>query len=231
MATMDFFLEPNNLENATFVSPSGDACYTITTSDLPGERGRTSQLQRMLGSSTRTEECSDLKRQAVDCVLFVADVDWKSKRRPTPTTIRSHAIGGSATTTNVETTNAVELDECPVLEASAFLYKRKRFSSSRYFQDGEETYRWKFKRHCYQLTHKNSNTEIARYTIAPVTEGSFKGEKTLQLTVQPTQYQVNIDLIVLSLIILERKRRERGGDGTKLTVDEEPQGEGCADGE
>lgn len=49
------------------------------------------------------------------------------------------------------------------------------------------------------------------------------------LRIQPL-CTVDIDLIVISFVIMEKNRRDHDGDGSKLTPhDEDPQGEGCAD--
>lgn len=82
---------------------------------------------------------------------------------------------------------------------------------------------------CFQLTCSDTNKEVARYTYALSEEGLFAGEKKTVLRIQPL-CTVDIDLVVISFVIMEKNRRDRDGDGSKLTPhDEDPQGEGCAD--
>lgn len=68
--------------------------------------------------------------------------------------------------------------------------------------------------------------EVARYTVAVNREGLFAGEKKTSLRIQPCS--VDIDLIVLSFVIMEQKRRDKAGDFTGQTLhDEDPQGDGA----
>jgi hypothetical protein len=52
-------------------------------------------------------------------------------------------------------------------------------------------------------------------------EGLFAGEKKSRICIQPCS--VDIDLVVLSFVILEKKKRDHAGDGTKrCPYDEDP---------
>ena len=86
-----------------------------------------------------------------------------------------------------------------------------------------------FKKH-FQLTCCDTRTEIARFTTVKCPEGLFAGEWKSVLQLNPCS--VDIDLIVLTFIIIEKKRRERDGDPVHLTPhDEDPLGEGGGSGE
>jgi hypothetical protein len=53
----------------------------------------------------------------------------------------------------------------------------------------------------------------------------FRGERKARLEVQESS--LDLDLVVLSLLIMEKKRQDHAGDGTKLTDhDEDPTGDG-----
>jgi hypothetical protein len=86
-----------------------------------------------------------------------------------------------------------------------------------------------FLTHCdcldVQLTHNETNEEVARFIQELIAEGIFAGERKSCLRIQPCS--VDLDLIVLSCLIMEKKRRDHAGDGTTLAAhDEDPQGDG-----
>lgn len=66
---------------------------------------------------------------------------------------------------------------------------------------------------------------IATSSWTTVAEGVFAGDKRQVLRIQPCS--IDIDLIVLTFIIMETKRREQDGYADKYdaTRDEEPQGD------
>ncbi|ESK94247.1 box-containing protein [Moniliophthora roreri MCA 2997] len=126
--------------------------------------------------------------------------------------------------------------------ATDFLYKKGQFSSSRYFlgSDGIE-YRWKFVKGvgCV-LTRSSTNEEIARYAYAQTDEGLYAGERKSRLRIHPFtstteagSRELDIDLIIISFLIMEKKRRDHKGLGSGLMEqdhDEDPQGDGGGDG-
>ncbi|KAF5379892.1 hypothetical protein D9757_007194 [Collybiopsis confluens] len=114
--------------------------------------------------------------------------------------------------------------------ASDFLYKRNQFSSSRYFlgDDGIE-YRWKFVRGVGALIRVDSKEEIARYSFTLSNEGLYAGERKSRLNIQPCS--VDLDLVVVSFLIMLKKRREKiGVANLDCAHDEDPQGDGGGDG-
>ncbi|KAJ3886686.1 MAG: TonB box-containing protein [Lentinula lateritia] len=147
---------------------------------------------------------------------IVAEIDWGNWDRPT--VVRSCPL--------------VRAKSVSVL-ASEFLYKKHRFSSSRYFV-GDDTieYRWKFVKGvgCV-LMRDDTKEEVACYSFAISKEGLYAGEKKSRLTIQPCS--VELDLIVVSFLIMLKKRREKvgpAGDFALCAHDEDPQGDGGGDG-
>ncbi|KAF9025161.1 hypothetical protein BDZ89DRAFT_1183815 [Hymenopellis radicata] len=145
----------------------------------------------------------------------VAEIQWRNW--DTTTTVRSPQLPGLG-----------GIGTC----ASEFLYRHGRgvlsSSSTRYFiaQDGRE-YRWKIDRHsgCI-LTPSGSSEQLGYYTCAPTAAGLFAGERKARIRIQPG-CGVDYDLVVLTFIIMETKRRERMGDA--MARDEDPQGDGAGD--
>ncbi|KAI0320304.1 hypothetical protein OF83DRAFT_1053322 [Amylostereum chailletii] len=101
------------------------------------------------------------------------------------------------------------------------------FARSRSFtgQDMEE-YKWKFVRTCgHELIHIPSGAVKALYNPFPefVPAGLFKGRALTSLTIHPT-CTLNMDIVVLTLIIVEKKRRDILCDPTATAPehDEDP---------
>ncbi|KAK2460636.1 hypothetical protein APHAL10511_007106 [Amanita phalloides] len=153
---------------------------------------------------------SILQRPA-DCEeeSIVAEIEWR--HWDSPSKIRSPLFGMHVA--------GVLLD--------SFLFRKRRFGHSRYFvgNDGLE-YKWKLEKGLgLVLTQVDTLKEIAHYSRGFVEEGLFAHEKRAMLRIQPSS--LDIDLIILSFLIFAKKRRDRGGDGTKLTAhDDDPQGDG-----
>lgn len=72
-----------------------------------------------------------------------------------------------------------------------------------------------------KLTRCDTGAEVARYSYEVNEEGLFAGEKKSRIRIQPCS--VDMDLVVLSFVIVEKKRRDHAGDGTKRSpYDEDP---------
>ncbi|KAG6850418.1 hypothetical protein H0H93_013643 [Arthromyces matolae] len=79
------------------------------------------------------------------------------------------------------------------------------------------------------LTSVHDNKEVAKYTIGNRVEGSFVGEKKSFLKIQPCS--LDLDLLILSFAVMEKKRRDRSSDlGSIVPHEDEAQDEGIADG-
>ncbi len=81
-----------------------------------------------------------------------------------------------------------------------------------------------------QLSQLKSGQKVARFGQELVKEGFFKGERKWCLHIEPTM--LDIDIIVLTFIIMEKRRRDRVAaecmrDGDR---DEDPAEGGCEGG-
>ncbi|EJF62655.1 hypothetical protein DICSQDRAFT_146329 [Dichomitus squalens LYAD-421 SS1] len=189
---MRLYFVPNDPERTTLMSANGVIHYQVTTV----------KARRFTPAILR------IKRPAIDANedTCVAEVKWKRGFRAHPV-VRSHIFDG-------------EMQE---LQVRHFLYKVGRlFSPTRYFLGSDdEEYRWKpLKDTGHVLTHVSSSREVARFVQETVTEGFFQGEKKWCLFIQPTN--LDIDMIVVSFIIMEKRRRDRiAAEGMKTKNQDE----------
>ncbi|KAJ3781943.1 TonB box-containing protein [Lentinula aff. detonsa] len=198
---MDLFLIPNNPENCALVSINGVAHYQVSTAKTSHSQ-RVSKIQR----PAESEEDS-----------IVAEINWGNWDQPT--VVRSCPV--------IRAKSAVE----DGVLASDFLYKKYQFSSSRYFLgDDRIEYRWKFVKGVgFVLTRGDTKEQIACYSFALSKEGLYAGERKSRLLIQPCS--VELDLVVISFLIMLRKRREKTGTNILLCAhDMDPQGDGGGDG-
>lgn len=81
-----------------------------------------------------------------------------------------------------------------------------------------------------QLSRLDTGAEVARFTQEPVSEGFFRGERKWCLQIQPTT--LDIDMVVLTFIIMEKRRRDCvAAEAMKGPHDEDvPEGGGCEAG-
>jgi len=202
---MDLYLVPNNPENTVLVSVNGVAHYQIRT--LKPKHGPHLTLIQRPADSTEDS--------------IVAEVEWRHWDKPT--IFRSPLLSGVGQSIGTQGVGVL---------ASHYLHKRRKFSSLRYFiGDDAMEYCWKtLKGLGCILTCCDTRTEIARFTTVRCHEGLFAGEWKSVLQLNPCS--VDIDLIVLTFLIIEKKRRERDGDPIHLTPhDEDPLGDGGGSGE
>ena len=64
-----------------------------------------------------------------------------------------------------------------------------------------------------QLTHRVTKEEIARYTHDVVREGFFCGERKWGLRIRPST--LDVDFIVLTFIVLEKRRRDKATEDSR----------------
>ena len=64
-----------------------------------------------------------------------------------------------------------------------------------------------------------TGAEVARYTRGLVEEGFFAGQKKWFLRIRPSS--LSIDIIILTFVIMEKKRRDRVADPTAVSDDRE----------
>ena len=245
---MELFLVPNNPERTVLVSPNGVAHYQVTTSKpkLFGAPG-VSRIKR----PAETEEDS-----------IVAEIEWKAWGTHTvvrsallPGAVRSESDGCSCLAAREFLYKRHPFSSCVALFKifSFRAHPNVGSSSSRYFLgNDDQEYRWKAVDKgdmvvrtfpfsplpmglrtgpsLLQLTHSDTRQEVARIVHCLTGQGLFEGERKCCLRVQPCS--VDIDLVVLSCLLMEKKRRDRAGDGTTLAAhDEDPQGDGGAGAE
>ncbi|KAG6918024.1 hypothetical protein DXG01_016876 [Tephrocybe rancida] len=203
---MDLILRQNNPQKTALISPNGIVHYEITTTKT--------------GTSRETHDVFLSKIMHPTDESVAGEIEWGDCF--TPTFVRYplfNGLGGQMGKMGFGMT------------ARTFLYKRKRFSDSRYFLDSNGLeYKWKTQKGvgCV-LTSVHDDKEVAKYTIGSRLEGSFAGEKKTFLRIQPCS--LDLDLLVLSFTIMEKKRRERAGDLPSLVPHEDDvQGDGAADG-
>ncbi|PFH52472.1 hypothetical protein AMATHDRAFT_2195 [Amanita thiersii Skay4041] len=203
---MDLYFTHEDPTNTVLVSANGVAHYQIRTNS---GKPKISVLQR----PAETEEES-----------LVAEIEWR--RWDAPTVVRSPLLGGGLSGELMGTTGGFGFG----VLLSRFLVRKSRFGRSRYFVGNDKhEYRWK----CVKgvgllLTHVGTNEEVACFSRAFAEEGLFAGEKRAVLHIHPTT--LDIDLIILTFLIMEKKRRDRSGDGTRAPYDEDPLGDGCMSG-
>ncbi|EKM55947.1 uncharacterized protein PHACADRAFT_256916 [Phanerochaete carnosa HHB-10118-sp] len=189
---MNLYLIPNDPEQTTLVSANGVAQYRVLTSKAGALRSP---------AVTRITRPADSAANA-----GVAEVEWR--RWGAHPVVRTHVFDGEAQT----------------LEVRELLYKLgSTFSTARYFlgNDNEE-YRWKYaKGSGYVLSLRSTGEEVARHTAELVKEGYFKGERQWVLKIRPG-CDLDIDIIVLTFVILEKRRRDKLAKQSSEEHGEEP---------
>ena len=80
-----------------------------------------------------------------------------------------------------------------------------------------------------QLTLSGKNEELAKYVYTSTHEGLYAGERKTRLRIQPL-CSLDLDLVVISFIVMEKKRMDHVGQDARLEHDEDPAGDGAGDG-
>ncbi|KAF5358510.1 hypothetical protein D9756_001965 [Leucocoprinus leucothites] len=180
---MNLYLVPDNPENTTFVSANGTAHFRVTTMSSP--EGSVTYLQRP------SENLED---------GLLAEI--RTARGKKATIVASSLLEGAAYPNRD--------NESQGFDASLFLHRKGRFdASSRYFtgNDGAE-YRWKYQKSLgWTLTQCSTGEEIAQQVRWFSEEGVFAGQERSALRINPCS--VDIELVVLSFVMAEKKRRPR----------------------
>ncbi|KAK7688985.1 hypothetical protein QCA50_007676 [Cerrena zonata] len=116
------------------------------------------------------------------------------------------------------------------MELREFLYKLDgKFTSTRYFLGSDDIeYRWKDIAYTGPiLCNRRTKHEIARFTQELQPDGYTHSERRWFLQIQNTS--LPIDMIVLTFIILEKRRRDRIRNPNDTLHDEEPIEGGCGE--
>ncbi|KZT70192.1 hypothetical protein DAEQUDRAFT_725822 [Daedalea quercina L-15889] len=199
---MNLYLVHNDPERTTLVSSNGVAHYQV----------RTLRKSMLSGSAVSTI----IRPAPTMNESIVAEIEWKGWCKAP--IVRSNVFDGTA-------------QELPVNE---LLYKspsakfgalRDLCHSKRYFLGNDDkVYRWKVVKGIGSvLTCAKTRKEIARFTEDVVTEGFFRGQKKWYLQVQPST--LDVDMVVITFIIMEKKRRDEVEDPLAVRVlehDEDP---------
>ncbi|KAI0082861.1 hypothetical protein K474DRAFT_1681238 [Panus rudis PR-1116 ss-1] len=171
-----------------FVPNNPEKTVLVSASGVPHYKVDTTQ-KGLFRSASKTiiQRCSG-KGEATP----LAEVQWLRWTHPI---VKSHVFDG--------TQQQVDLRD--------FLYKIGRsFTTSRYFLgNDEQEYKWKVVREIGHMTLTNCRTKlvVARYFEDDVAEGHFQGQRMWCLQMQPSS--LDIDLVVLTLLIMEKRRRDR----------------------
>lgn len=223
---LDLYLVPNDPEQTTLVSATGEGIYQVITSQA-----------RTFGGPAVTV----LKRRAHSVGdSIVAEVEWR--RWGAHPVVRSSIFDGVH--------QKLKLCELLYKKGGRFSWYVFRVYScscsrelkgfvcrTRYFLGNDDiTYRWKLvkgvgyvvrticcvmlgsRTDTMQLTNRSSGEEIARYTRDVVSEGFFRGERKWLLQMEPGT--LSVDIIVLTFIIMEKKRRDRVADHMAIIKDD-----------
>ncbi|CCM05035.1 uncharacterized protein FIBRA_07237 [Fibroporia radiculosa] len=185
---MRLYLVHNDPERMTLVSAEGVAHYQVTTSKSHTFGG---------------PAVSRIRRPAqTESESLVAEIEWRRLWGAHPI-VRSRVFDGSD-------------QELLVKE---LLYKvGNKFSLTRYFLgNDDEVYRWKAVKGIGSLlTNDKTGEEVARFSQDFVEDGFFRGEKKWFLQIQLTS--LSVDMIVITFMIMEKKRRDRVADHQAVRV-------------
>jgi len=111
------------------------------------------------------------------------------------------------------------------VRGSDLIYRPNKFCTSRCFlgNDGRE-YCWKLILKGFVLTSSDTGEEVARFERDAKGRGIFTGQRKSCLTFQDSRtITIDRDLVLLSFLILEKKRLDHARDGTSWGLrDEDP---------
>ncbi|THH16833.1 hypothetical protein EUX98_g9239 [Antrodiella citrinella] len=178
---MNLYLVPNDPLKTVLFSADGATRYRITTRRKYIFGPPLSRIYRPVGTSSVPSKDDKL----------VAEIEWKRWSHPV---VRSDAFDG--------TMHEIELRE--------FLYKLgKKFSTTRYFLGSDDKeYCWKdTKGTGHILSSRVAKREVARFNYDVALDGTLAGQKKWFIQVQPSE--LSLDMIILTFVIMEKRRRER----------------------
>ncbi|KAH9843006.1 uncharacterized protein C8Q71DRAFT_231617 [Rhodofomes roseus] len=202
---MNLYLVHNDPERTTLVSSNGVAQYQV----------RTIQKSLLSGSAVSTIiRPAPTARESI-----VAEIEWRAwGKRPI---VRSNVFDGTA--------QELPVDELLFKSSSTkFSALRDLCHNKRYFLGNDDhVYCWRVVKGIGSvLTCKKTGEEVARFTEDVVEEGFFRRQKKWFLQIQPST--LDIDMVVITFIIMEKRRRDKVTDPLAVRVlehDEDP-GEG-----
>lgn len=196
---MELYLFPNDPVNTVFITSDGFLRYRVRTSrPLSSLRSCRSVIQRIGAGKTNEDET-------------FGEIVWGGLGRHS--VIYSELFKGRA--------NAAEDKGVRVKD---LLWKLNTFGTSRCFTgNDEEEYVWKFcKGRGFQLLHVRTGCVKAIYEHNPshVANGVFKDQFKTCLRIHPS-CTLNLDILVLTFVVMEKKRRDNLGDQVNVAAAEE----------
>ncbi|KAI0253819.1 hypothetical protein BJV78DRAFT_132291 [Lactifluus subvellereus] len=196
---MELYLIPNDPVNTTLISSDGFLRYWVRTSrPLSSLRACSSVIQRPSARDNNEEET-------------LGEIAWGGLGRHS--VIHSELFKGRAQASGGKSVRVKDL-----------LWKINTFGTSRCFiGNDEEEYVWKFcKGTGFQLLHVRTGCVKAVYEDSPshVAKGVFKGQFKSCLRIHPS-CTLDLDILVLTFIVMEKKRRDNLGDQVNVAAAEE----------
>ncbi|KAH9999068.1 hypothetical protein BJV77DRAFT_940348 [Russula vinacea] len=196
---MELYLIPNDPVNTTFISSDGFLRYWVRTNrPLSSLRACSSIIQRPAADATNDQET-------------LGEITWGGLGRHS--VIHSDLFRGRA-----------EVAGGKAVKVRDLLWKINTFGTSRCFiGNDEEEYVWKFcKGTGFQLLQVRTGSVKAIYEHSPshVARGVFKGQFKTCLRIHPS-CTLDTDILVLTFIIMEKKRWDSLGDQVNVATDKE----------
>ncbi|KAH9967986.1 hypothetical protein BC827DRAFT_1263740 [Russula dissimulans] len=196
---MELYLIPNDPVNTTLISSDGFLRYWVrTTRPLSSLRTYSSIIQRPSARGNNEEET-------------LGEIIWGGLGRHS--VVHSDLFKGRS-----------DVADNKVVRVKDLLWKVNTFGTSRCFiGNDEEEYVWKFcKSTGFQLLHVRTGSVKAIYEHSPshVARGIFKGQFKTCLRIHPS-CTLDPDILVLTFVVMEKKRRDSLGDQVNVAADKE----------
>ncbi|KAA1477102.1 hypothetical protein DENSPDRAFT_570481 [Dentipellis sp. KUC8613] len=204
---MDLYLVHNDPLHTTLVSANGVAHYQVRTNP---------PISSLHASTSRIQRSADTEEESV-----VGEIKWGR--------LGQHAVVKSALF-NVRkpgASNASRYKHQREVFVKDLLWRESKFGTARYFVgDDADTYKWKYTKgvgfQCFRIA---TDEVMAYYDPAPsyVAEGMFEDMLKTCLRIHP-DCTMDIDIIVLTFLIMEKKRRDKLRDQVNVGTahDEDP---------
>jgi len=197
---MELYLFPNDPVNTVFIASDGFLRYRVHTSRPQSSslRACRSIIQRVGAGKADEDET-------------FGEIAWGGLGKHS--VIYSELFKGRASAAEDKAVRVKDL-----------LWKINTFGTSRCFTgNDEEEYVWKFcKGRGFQLLHVRTGCVKAIYEHNPshVANGVFKGQFKTCLRIHPS-CTLNLDILVLTFVVMEKKRRDSLGDQVNVAAAEE----------
>ncbi|KAI0259921.1 hypothetical protein BC834DRAFT_589847 [Gloeopeniophorella convolvens] len=197
---MELYLIPNDPVNTVLISADGVPHFQVRTSRrLSSLRTSSSVILRLAPGLEESEQET------------LGEIVWGGLGRNS--VVHSELFKRHATLSSDKAVRVKDL-----------LWKINTFGTSRCFiGNDEEEYLWKFSKGTgFQLFHVRTGCVKALYEPNPshVAKGAFEGQFKTCLRIHPS-CMLDLDILVLTFIIMEKKRRDSLGDQVNVSGEEE----------